>query len=396
MKPIKINISGEFLDSYLYSNYLFIIKKSGEFGAVSLNRLFYEQLSDSIPAYSRKFIKNLFVRHDWLTNSQGLALFNHPELSKSLVNTWRSMPENLFFDIDEADFIHLGDIKDENILDLRFYANVCFISNRKGLFSYTFTAHKNDDIQLIEENKKSDARIIHINPKSGVLMLSAGSDGLLLGHFSRNSDDYIDIQVPDKSYAKRSIKTGWSYYDSINYESKSEVTYLRNEWETSEKRKFFYSQTDETNEKRELKHFSKAAIDLTKKENSDSTGITYFNTNGKLFSIKDNKISMHYISIDNEKNNIIYKESAYNLEIESISNTENPVLNAIQIPNGVIFETFKEVFFASSKEIYKLENEEVYSIRTFLTSRRYKRIICITKPNSISLHATFPEQYHVV
>ncbi len=397
MKPIRINIKGEFSDAYLYSGYLFTIRKNGEFSALSLSKLLSEKLDDRLTVFERKFIKNIFLRNDWFSNAQAKGIFSHPDMSKGLSIAWERTSKYIEIDTNENDFIHLSKLPENPILDLKIYGLSCFFGGRDGLFRLPLAFNNDTKVSTFSKIMKiSDARIIYINPKSGVLMLSAGSDGLLLGKFEREEND-SSVSVDDKIYANKSIRTGWTGYDSVNYLNNKNPIYLSNEWERESERQYFYSKNDETNEKRSLKKFCSQEFSVQDFSDIDISGVDYFfNTTGKLFTIEKGQIRSYEISLrDNEHTLKVKERSTMHSFIETIKLPQENVLNAYQLPNGTILEYFNSVVFITNNEIYNLETVPVLGVKTFLTSRRYKRIICIIKPNSISLHATFPEAHHV-
>jgi hypothetical protein len=225
-------------------------------------------------------------------------------------------------------------------------------------------------------------------------MFSADNEGLYCGSLWNEEKT---TKVASRSYAKKSLRTGWSSFDVINYERQSYFSYLENEIaRRKERRPFGYSEIDEYPEKIEIVRIAKkihSMDEVLKKVPFKSSDVQYcFNsTTTCFFFLKDG----HFVHINfarERHDGVRLRSKIHDLSCSTEEIIPNNPCSAVTFPLGCVIEYFDRVLLFHDNRVATLEDSPVISVRTFPASRRFRRQICITREDGIALHAVFPTE----
>ena len=414
MKPIRIFLPCNSLDAYVYSGHIFAVFQDGTLRTTPLSRVF-RALCDTYPQFRGIFTLAL-LRSDWLLNPQATAYFYIKEGFEAIKNTWqKSALEDFRVELSEADdWTVLWEVPAMPVYDIRLYAMRVYLAHRQGVHEGQLRSgldtiyHHNGLIKIF------DARTINISARSGEFMLSADNEGLFHGSLWNEDAKTIVNQRPD---AKKSLRTGWTGFDVINYEKHSYFSYMRNEIATrtikpfshSENeiatraiRPFSYSEIDELPPKKEIIH---VAVDTYSMDEvlqrvsfkSDDVQFCFNNSYASFFFLQDGRFLRVNWAKESEKD-IRLRSRVHDLPTLKEDGEQKIVdkpCSAIIFPLGSVIEYFDKVIMVHNNKITELENSPVISIRTFPTSKRFKRLICITREDGIALHAIFPTEEEI-
>ncbi|MBK8805588.1 MAG: hypothetical protein IPO21_02610 [Bacteroidales bacterium] len=391
MKTIKFSIKVQAIDSYIYGGHLFLILKDG--------RIVYTELSKVIRKlvviYSdfENLIRLSFQRNDYLSNRQGLMMLGVGELKNVLMKLWERATNEIEFsiDFDIDDFEIISEVPSMPVLDMRLYAMRMYLGCKEGLYELNLNPQDNYHLKPSKPELRFDAKVTHLNAKSGEVVISANSEGLFHGSFLNEKNK---LEVISKPVAKKSIRTGWSSYDVINYEEHNNFEYFVNET-TNIENKLKYSKFDEQSERRRITEFGKSKYgmdELMEHSNIKAEDISYcFNssTSGFFFT-KDGQFIN--VNLNKEKKQDLYFTSRNhilpNLEVTK-SLLTRPVSSSI-VPKGCVIEYFDKVALYQNGKAKIIENSPSINVRTYPSSIRYRNLISITKDEEVSIHSIYP------
>jgi hypothetical protein len=254
MKTIKFSLKVKAIDSYIYSGHLFIILKDGRIAFTELSKVI-RKLVNNYPQFEN-LIRLSFQRNDYFTNRQGLIILGVGELKNVLMNLWERATNEVDFtiDFDLDDFEIISEVPSMPVLDMRLYAMRMYLGCKEGLYEINLNPQDNYHLKPSKPELRFDAKVTHLNAKSGEIIISANSEGLYHGTFL-NEKNKLDVIT--KPVAKKSIRTGWSSYDVINYEENNNFEYFVNETAAIDN-KPKYSKFDEQSERRKITEFGKS------------------------------------------------------------------------------------------------------------------------------------------
>lgn len=399
MKPIRIFLPCNSLDTFVYSSHIFSVFQDGTLRVMPLRKVF-QALCNTHPQFRGIFTLAL-LRNDWLLNPQATAYFYVKEGFEAIKNIWQeSALEDFQVELSEADdWTILWEMPSMPIYDIRLYAMRVYLAHRQGVHEGLLHSGLNSIYHHNGLIKIFDARTISISARSGEFMFSADNEGLFHGSLWNEDTKTIVNQRP---YAKKSLRTGWSGFDVINYEKNSFFSYLRNEIIKRERRPFSYSEMDELPEKKEI---IRVAVDTYSMDEvlervsfkSDDVQFCFNNSYASFFFLQDGRFLRVNWAKETDKD--IHLTSRVH-ELPTLTEkgkrkiVDKPC-SAIIFPSGSVIEYFDKVIMIHDNEVTKLENSPVISIRTFPTSKRFKRLICITREDGIALHAVFPTEKEI-
>jgi len=391
MKTIKFSIMVEAIDNYIYGGHLFLILKDGRIVFTEFSKVIRKLVND-YPDFEN-LIRLSFQRNDYLSNREGLMILGVGELKNILSKLWERASNEIQFniDFDIDDFKVISEIPSMPVLDMRLYAMRMYLGCKEGLYESNLNPHEKYFLNPTKPEKRFDAKVIQLNAKSGEVIISANSEGLFHGSFLNGNSK---LEVIENPVANKSIRTGWSSYDVINYDEHNSFDYFVNET-IGFNNKQTYSKFDEQYERRRITEFGKAKYGLSQlleRSDLEIDNISYcFNSSERgFFFTKDGRFIN--INLNRENKDDLYFTS----RIHVLPNLENsakllkrPVSTSI-IPKGCVVEYYDKVVLYQNSKAKLIETTPSISVRTYPSSLRYKNLISITKDKEVSIHSIFP------
>jgi hypothetical protein len=377
------------LDSYIYSGNLISVFTNGDIKILPLTKIFYS-LRESYKKYD-SYLEIALLRNDWFDNPQGSNFLRINAIYREFIKQWNVFAGSEYIYDNDEDWDTLCTLPEMPVYDIKAYGLSIFFGVKTGLYEMPIEVQEYFPLIMKEPPKKIfDAKTIGISAKSGEIAISSGAEGLFHGTLW-NQTGYL--QVNQKPKAKISTRTNWiDSHNLINYESQTDYTYYENEIKHDVKRPFQYSYFDDSPEKSKITVFGKNEYPLRKlleNINIKYSDIIYsFNSNNSaFFFLNDGKIystntrheeqQMHF----SRRLNLIPQNDKLNL-----AKHYGPPISIVFIPFGTIIEFFDCVMIKRDIDIEILSDEPAISVRTFPSSKRYKRMVCITTENGIKLN----------
>ena len=401
MIPIRIFLPLDVLDTYIYAGYIFSVFKDGTLRTIPILNI-YNKLARKHPEFKSIFQLAL-LRNDWLTNSQASTFYHLNGGLEEIKSAWNRCAQKKlkvssnFFD----EWKVLWEIPFMPIHDIRIYAMRIYLAHRHGVDEGYLNFDKKAILQSVNGLENIfDARTIFISARSGELMFSADNEGLFHGTLWNEGQK---TKVTEKPHASKSLRTGWSGFDILNYDSHSHFSYLKNTTEKAETRTFRYSQQDEYPEKRRIIQIGTLVYDMKDmvyQESYDPSEISYsYNSrNTCFFILKDGRVSTrNFIKSQKIAARLSSREYSWPIFIEMNKDVkiDSRPYSAVIFPSGSVIELFNKVLLSHNKKITVLEKKPVISVRTFPTSIRFRRLICISREDGIVLHSVFPSDKEI-
>lgn len=391
MKTIKFSIKVKAIDSYIYGGHLFLILQDGSIAYTELSKVI-RKLVEDYPAFE-SLIRLSFQRNDYFSNNQGLMMLGVGELKNVLMKLWNRATNEIEFsiDFDLDDFKVIANVPSMPVLDLRMYAMRMYLGCKEGLYEINLNPQDNYHIKPSKPELCFDTKVTHLNTKSGEVIISANSEGLFHGSFLNSKNK---LKVVEKPVAKKSIRTGWSSYDVINYEEQNSFEYFANET-TNIDEKPRYSKFDEQSERRRITEFGKSKFgmaqlmehsnlnveDIAYCFNSSTSGF-FFTKNGQFINInlnKENKQDLYFTSRNHQLPNLDNSKKQFT----------RPISSSI-VPKGCVIEYYDKVVLYHNGKAKIIETLPSINVRTYPSSIRYKNLITITKEEEVSIHSIYP------
>ncbi|MGV3459158.1 MAG: hypothetical protein ACO1N9_01760 [Flavobacterium sp.] len=390
MKTLRLKIKGEFQDGYVYSGQLFLLHNSGEVSCISLDEILLKNFTHDSEEYN--FLKLTFTRNDWFHNNQGRSYFKINDFKTNFNKLWKKYSKIDYDLVLAYDYLNvLQKIETTPSFDFQLYGMRIYIGNNNGLYEAPISIDNRVSLNK-PISRVFDARTTQISAKAGSLMLSSNTEGLFHGQLH----DYTsDLSVLEKPISKKSIRTSWSGYDVLNYETQKKFDYLIGDYTTSDDRKHLYSKADESSKKILINSVGDRTISqesLISNLNFKDEDITYsFNSSNSCYFILNNGDFINTFFKKNHKSNEVHLSSRVfklprNLRKNKII---RPVSTKI-VPSGCIIEYFDQVVLVHNNQRTVLEEKAVTAIKTFPHSLRYKNIIAIFDGEGVSLHCMYP------
>jgi len=394
MNHLRIFIPAGALDAYVYSGYLFAIFNDGTLRVLSLQKIY-----ESLASQHARFEGTLYLailRNDWQDNSQALVYGAIGKFRRAFEKEWQDAALNGFtIELDkDRDWQILSEVPSMPIYDIRLYANRVYLAHRDGIREGRLSFYHNE-VRL--ENslvKIFDARTVNISARSGNLMISADQEGLYYGSLW---NERKTTKISSRSYAQKSLRTGWSGFDVVNYERQGHFSYLENEIAgRKDKRPFRYSEIDESPEKIEIVRMAAKTYSMNEvleKVPFQSGDVQYcFNsTTACFFFLKDGRFVRVNFAKE-RRDNVRLRSKIHPLFSAAEEIISHKPSSAVAFPLGCVVEYFDKVLLFHDDGVEILEDSPVIAARTFPTSRRFRRQICITREDGIALHAVFPAE----
>ena len=391
MKTIKFSIKVKAIDSYIYGGHLFLILKDGKIVYTEISKVI-RKLVYNYPNFEN-LIRLSFQRNDYLSNRQGLMILGVGELKNLLTKLWERASNEIQFviEFDLEDYKVISEVPSMPVLDIRLYAMRMYLGCKEGLYEMNLNPEDNYHINPSKPEKRFDAKVTHLNAKSGEVVISSNSEGLYHGSFLNAKNK---LNVNKKPVAKKSIRTGWSSYDVINYEEQNNFEYFVNETAGIEE-KPAYSKFDEHTERRRITEFGKSKYGMSKLlEHSeiklDDISYCFNSSSSGFFFTKDGR----FVNINLNKDNIkdLYFTSRTHLLPNldnSVKQLKRPVSTSI-VPKGCVVEYFDKVVLYQNSKAKIIETNPSINVRTYPSSIRYRNLISVNRDDEVSIHSIYP------
>jgi len=391
MKPIKFSILINAIDSYIYGGHIFLILNEGVIVYAPISKLL-RKLIVNYPSFEN-LIKLSFQRNDYLTNRQGLMILGVGEVKNILSKLWEKATKEIQFNIevDIDDFEIITEIPSMPVLDMRLYAMRMYLGCKEGLFEINLNPEDRYFLNPDKLEKCFDTKVTHLNAKSGEVIISANSEGLYHGSFLNSKNK---LKVNEMPIANKSIRTGWSSYDVINYEEQNTFEYFVNETAALDN-KPEYSKFDEQTERKRITEFGKTKYQMSKLlENSqlkqEEISYCFNSSNVGFFFTKDGRFVN--INLNKENKDYFYFTSRIHSLPSLDDNSQSfkrPISTSI-VPKGCVVEYYDKVILYQNGKAKFIEKSPSINVRTYPSSIRYKNLVTVTKDNEVSIHSIFP------
>lgn len=391
MKTLKFTLEVDAIESYIYSGHVFLILLNGQIVYLPLSRIIHKLINE-YPVFEN-LIRVSFQRNDYLNNHQAEVFFGIGEMKKSFINLWEKASEEVDFKIviDESDYKIIDEVPTMPVLDLKLYAMKFYIGTVEGLYEIDLNSDDRYNLEPTKPQKRFDAKVTCLNAKSGEIIVSSNSNGLFHGSFLNSSNI---LKVNEKSVSKKSIRTGWSGYDVVNYEKQNDFEYFANETERIDK-KPSYSKFDEYSERRRITEFGASKYGLSEllvnsKIEKQQINYCFNSSTSGFFFMKDG--SFININLNKPKDKQVYFVSRNN-DLPKLTNCNSEFLAPIStsiIPKGCVVEYFDKVILYQNSKAKLIETSPSINVRTYPSSKRYRNLISVTKEKEITIHSIFP------
>ena len=388
----KINIRGSFTDCYIYYGYIFFIDINGRISYMPYSKLIY-YFKKKYPELSPLF-DLFFLRNDYIFTESAKVILSIESIRKQLIKEWNKLSKIGELTINFADIENeLKNVDIESLmplLDMKIYNMRMFLGNDRGLHEFSITPQLSA-INIAKHSKKIfDGKIINISAGYGSLALSAANDGLIPGIWNSLNSKF-DIQ--DKSVIdSRSMRTAWSGYDIVNYDSARTFQFLKNKVTDSKIHQSNYYK-DESFEKKCIVEYGTTKIktqSMFANSKIDPNNILYcFNSKETAyFFMKDGQFLRQNFIKKDENVRLSTKE----IEIKGTKHRKHftKPLSSVMLPASCAVEFYDNVLVFINNKAYEIENEPIMSMRSFISSYRYKYLLAISRENGISLHSLYP------
>ncbi|QHS59847.1 hypothetical protein [Chitinophaga agri] len=392
MKTIKFSIEVNAIDSYIYSGHIFLVLIDGRLVFAPLSKIMWRLVS-KYPEFEN-LLRLSFQRNDYLSNKQSDLFWGVGQLRNVFAKLWEKATEEIDFliEFNEEDFKVISEIPSMPVLDMKLYAMRMYVGCKEGLYEILLNPEEDKyTLHPSKPEKRFDVKVTNLNAKSGEVIISANNDGLFHGSFLNERNK---LRVEEKAVANKSIRTGWSSYDVINYDAPSSFEYFVNET-TPIKEKPAYSKFDEFTERKRITEFGKSKFgvsQLLERSNIRKDDISYcFNSSGTgFFFLKDGRFVNINLNKD-DKTDLYFKSRTNDLPtLESFPSKSNRPISTCIVPRGCVVEFFDKVVLYQNSKAKVIETSPTINIRTYPSSIRYKNLISVTKDDYITLHSIYP------
>lgn len=393
MKTLHFTINARTVESYLYGGYLFLLMADGRILYLPYRQLIYI-LCEKYPQYDR-LIRLAFLHNEYFKSQAAQMLLGIGELKDAIARLWNRATRELQFEIDFRHIeekVHSMGTWVDLPLDVYMYDLRMFVANSKGVMESRLNpdfGSPNYPLAPTAFEKCFDQKVVALNARAGKVVLSADREGLFYGNALVEN---IRVNIDDKNNIPgRSLRTGWSDFDLINYESASNFKYLTNETAVMENISTNRFRFGEKRELKEIVNFATSSLemeDMMGKSGIDKESVKYsFNTQGRGFFVLNDGSFVNATIKKVENEPIQYSSHTSKLPSLTTSGEKARPLKAAAVPNGCVLEFFDKVVLYQKGAVHVLEEVPTYNIRTYMGSRHYRDMVTITKEESVSFHS---------
>lgn len=393
MNPLKFSIKAKTVESYLYGGYLFLLMEDGRILYVSYHRLIH-MLSEHYPQFD-KLIKLAFLHNEYFKSQAVQLILGIEELQESIRKLWSRASKEILFEIDfdeiEPYCRSMGEWKDIP-LDVYMYDLRMYVANKAGVWEARLNPDFDSKYYPLNPSKFEKCfgtKVVSLNARAGKVVLSADRDGLFYGN-ALVDNNRINIEE-DSNIPIRSLRTGWSDFDLINYESSSDFLYLANETadiEGSSNARFRFG---DKLERKEIVNFATSRFEMgamMDKANIKKEDVRYtFNSMGRSFFLMDDGSFINIRIKKSENEPVQYSSVSKAMPTLAGQGARMKPLKSAIVPNGCVVELFDKVVLYQNNAATILEEEPSYNIRTYMGSKNYRDIVTVTKEDAVSFHS---------
>ncbi|MBR1784609.1 MAG: hypothetical protein IJ760_04125 [Bacteroidales bacterium] len=393
MNTLNFTIKAKTVDSYLYGGYLFLLMEDGRILYVSYHRMIH-MLCAKYPQFER-LIKLAFLHNEYFKSKSVQLILGIEELKNAVKDLWNKAAKEVVFEVDFNDieeYCHSMGTWNSLPLDVYMYDLRMYIASKEGVMESRLNPDFNDKYYRLRPTrfeKCFDSKVVSLSARAGKVVLSADREGLFY------ADALVEnqrVRVSDNSNVPgRSLRTGWSDFDVINYESARQFRYLANETANTDRLSSDRFRFGDKIERKEITSFATATFemaDMMEHASIDKEQIRFcFNSKGRSFFVMNDG---SFVNIKIKKtDDAPIKYSSVSRQLPQLGNSGGVAspLKAAIVPNGCVVEFFDKVVLYQSGEAQVLEHNPVYSIRTYMGSRNYTDIVTVTKEDAVSFHS---------
>lgn len=389
MNTIRFTIKAKAIDSYIYAGQLFLFMQDGRIMRCSYEKVI-NRLKENYPDL-KPLITLAFLQNSYMHSEAAKIILGVKEVMDALHRVWDYAASTIDFFLDYKDIEHdcymIGSVPSSLVLDVKMYNKHIFLANKSGLYEVMF-----DEIFGMNTpamHKRFDAKVVHVDAKFDTVVISAGREGLFTGYVPEGEVS----NVIEQEIMKSSFRSAWSIYNIMNYEQPNEFTCLVNSVEKipmgKRKRRSFESQEsykilEVGREQLSMEQLMKSVKERGKEK---MTQVSYaFNSHQYGYFLKKTGKLLR-MNIQSKKDDDFYYSSAIKeYPIEKSVKGEKPISASI-IPNGCVLEYFDKVILYQDGKTYIIENEPTITVRSFVSSYRYKNIVAVTKEDGCTFHS---------
>lgn len=390
MNTLRFSINVPAVDCYIYSGYLFLALEDGNFGYVSMSCVMH-QLKDKYPQF-RSLLKMSFERNDYFSNDTGKTFLGVNEVMIALIKLWDFASENVDFCLDfedlEEDFCVIDRLPSFPILDIKMYAMTMFIGCKNGLFESQLNVHDNRySISPSRLCKKFDAKVVGVNASCGSVVISAGQNGLFFGPFDMDEG----VSVDEHAVEDVSFRTSWSSTDVVNYQSASCFDYLSSQVEKYQEKPLF-SKFDERSERKRIIKLNERKYGMENLLNVGQFSLEdiIYAFNGSSSSFVLTRKGLYNMNFVKDENDVHLSSRINQLPLFDKKRKFQKPVSASVVPAGCVIEFFDSVVVVRDNQVIELEREPAYSVRSYMSSIRYRNLVSIVKQGALSIHSLNP------
>ena len=393
MKTIRIYLKGNFQDGYLYGGQLFLIENRGRIISVSLWDAISKNLKYGTDEYH--FFQFIFSQNNWLKNESSARLFKISSFKGNFDKLWKKFSQIEYqFTTDNLQGLKtLQELEVAPTLDMKIYGMRMFVGNGNGLYEGGFTLSQTNEVILNEKiDRVFDASSTNISAKSGSVMISSNSNGLFHGQLFEIGQR---LKVKEKAIVDKSIRSGWSGYDVVNYESQNSFDYLKSEFSKTSERQYLYQDESDT-KKISIDNVGTEiyALDdllINSKISVDDIVYSFNSSTYAFFFLKDG--SLAHLSFRKDQRDSPVKLSSKSYDVLAPSKKKissfKPISTKV-IPNGCVIEYFDKVVLVQHGKISVIENNPIISFKTYPSSIRYRNVITLFDGEGVAIHSVYP------
>lgn len=393
MRTLNFTIKAKTVESYLYGGYLFLLMEDGRILYVSYHRLIH-MLCEKYPQFDR-LIKLAFLHNEYFKSKSVQLILGIEELKDAVRKLWSKAAKEVVFEIDFVDieeYCHSMGKWNSMPLDVYMYDLRMYIASKEGVVESRLNPDFNDQYYRLRPTrfeKCFDSKVVSLSARAGKVVLSADKEGLFYG------DALIEnarIRINDHNNVPgRSLRTGWSDFDLINYESARQFHYLTNDTVNTDRLSSDRFRFGDKLERKEIVNFATSSFDMSQMlehSNIDKDSIRFsFNSKGRSFFVLNDGSFINIRIKKEEGAPIQYSSVSRPLPQLGGAGLKSSPLKAAIVPNGCVVEFFDKVMLYQNNEVQLLEDTPVYGVRTYMGSRNYTDIVTITKEDSVSFHS---------
>lgn len=390
MSTIRFSIKVKALDSYIYAGRLFLILQDGRLVCCSYDKII-GYLKQKYPDL-KPLITLAFQQCSYLYSDAAKAILGVKEVMDALHKVWDYAAKTIDFSIDfkeiEREFLNLGVVPSMPVLDVKMYNKHVYLGCRDGLFEFLY-----DEINGFKGpqiKKGFDEKIVHVDAKYDTVVLSAGSRGLFSGSVPMGEN----TKIVEKELMDKSFRSAWSTFNIMSYDKSNEFTCLVNDvkkLELNERRRTRF----DGQEAYEILTVGKEQISMEqlmepfiKRQKINMDDVIYcFNSHQSGYFLT-NKGLLYRVNILSRNDDNFYYSTNILREYPTVKEVkgERPI-SASVLPNGCALEYFDHVVLYQDKKSSVIERTPTITVRSFVTSYRYKNIVAATKEDECTFHS---------